>query len=90
VCRQLYLDSHSIAVGELPNINGKFGCAVPIKHSLYASGVFSGTDFGSFMGMTVTGNTEGTVYGFQINFGENQYHNNVCPSIPAYLWQRTV
>ena len=77
-------------VGELPNINGKFGCSVPVYHANYASGVFRGTNFGSLTGRTVVGDTEGTVYGFQLDFGKNQYHNNVAPCVSAYLWQRTV
>ena len=81
---------HQLTVGELPQIEGAFGCSVPAYHASYASGVFKGTDFGSKTGKTTTGDTDGMVYGFQIDFGNNQYHNNVSPCLGAYLWQRTV
>lgn len=81
---------HQLTVGELPNIKGKFGCSVPVYHTNYASGVFSGTDFGSLTGKTASSDAEGTVFGFQLDFGKNQYHNNVAPCVSAYLWQRTV
>lgn len=84
------LEKNSIAVGELPNINGEFGCAVPDNHTKYTSGVFVGTDFGSFTGSVMHGGTDGTVYGFYMNFGNNKRHNNVSPCLGAYIWQRTV
>ena len=62
---------HLLTVGELPNINGQFGCGVPNYHSArYANGVFSGIEF------SVTENRpgaseNGNVFGYSINFGNN-------------------
>ena len=81
---------NSIAVGEMPKIEGTFGCAVPAYHVNFANGVFSGTDFGAKTGDIVDGSTRnGTIYGYHIEFGNNQYHNNVAPCIPAFCWKRT-
>ena len=80
-----------MTVGELPNINGKFGCSVPAYHANFAGGVFAGTDFDTSKGkVTPSGNTVGTVFGYRLSFGDNQRHNNVAPCVSAYLWQRTV
>ena len=81
---------HQLTVGELPNINGKFGCSVPNNHTKYTSGVFGGMDFGSFTGNVSHNGTDGIVYGFYMNFGNNKRHNNVSPCLGAYIWQRTV
>lgn len=79
-----------MTVEELPNIEGSFGCSVPANHIKFANGVFSSTNFGDTKGDTVSGpNHTGMVYGFHINFGNNQYHNNIAPCVSAYIWRRT-
>ena len=78
-----------MTVGELPNIKGTFGCAVPAYHVQFANGVFSGTDFGNKSGIvTNDADRNGTVYGYRIEFGNNQRHNNVSPCLAVYLWER--
>ena len=78
-----------MTVGELPNINGKFGCGVPNYHSTgYANGVFSGIDFG-VTEKRPGASENGNVFGYSINFGNNERHNNVSPCVGAYLWHRT-
>lgn len=80
---------HKITVGELPKIKGTFGCAVPVYHTTFANGVFSGTDFGDKSGSITDGSERnGVVFGYCIEFGSNQYHNNVSPCISAYMWKR--
>lgn len=80
---------HQITVGELPKIKGTFGCAVPFYHTTFANGVFHGTDFGDKLGSITDGSERnGTVFGYCIEFGSNQYHNNVSPCISAYMWKR--
>ena len=78
-----------MTVGELPNITGSFGCAVPAYHVNFANGVFSGTDFGDKTGAITNGSDRnGTIYGYRIEFGNKQYHNNTAPCVSAYLWRR--
>lgn len=87
---RLPLGKNGLAVGELPNINGQFGCGVPNYHSTkYANGVFSGTNFG-VTEKRPGASENGNVFGYSINFGNNERHNNVAPCVSAYLWQRTV
>lgn len=89
MCCQLPLEKNSIAVGELPKIEGAFGCAVPAYHATFANGVFHGMDFGDKSGAVTNGpDRNGVVYGYSINFGNNQRHNNVSPCLAVYLWER--
>ena len=91
MCCQLPLEKNSIAVGELPEIEGSFGCAVPSYHAEFADGVFHGMDFGDKSGSITNGSDRnGIVYGYRIEFGSNQYHNNTSPCVSAYIWRRTV
>ena len=80
-----------MTVGELPNIEGTFGCSVPDYHNTFVNGVFSGTTFGDKSGVVAyaSGN-QGCVYGYRIEFGNNQHHNNTSPCVSAYIWRRTV
>ena len=81
---------HQITVGELPKIEGTFGCAVPGNHLKFTNGVFSGIDFGDKTGVITNGsNRNGIVYGYRIKFGGNQYHNNTSSCVSAYIWRRT-
>lgn len=80
-----------MTVGELPKIKGTFGCSVPTYHVNFANGVFSGTDFGDKTSNITNGSDRnGIIYGYHIEFGNDQRHNNIAPCISAYLWQRTV
>lgn len=83
------LEAYSLAVGELPEIEGTFGCAVPNYHTTFVDGVFSGIAFDGRTG-TIVGGAQytGTIYGYHIEFGNNQYHNNIAPVVAAYLWKR--
>ena len=82
---------HQLTVGELPEIKGTFGCAVPSYHTRFANGVFVGTDFGDKSGNVTNGpDRNGVVYGYRIEFGNNQRHNNTTPCVSAYIWRRTV
>lgn len=79
-----------MTVGELPKIEGTFGCVVPAYHANFANGVFFGTNFGDKTGDTTNGSyRNGTVYGYHIEFGSNQYHNNTSPCVSAHIWRRT-
>jgi len=83
------VEAYRIATDELPQINGAFGCAVPDGHAGYASGVFSGTTI-SQKGTIISGNKgEYIIYGYKLNFGKNNPHNNTQSSIAAYCWKRT-
>lgn len=80
-----------MTVGELPKIEGSFGCAVPEYHTAFADGVFHGMDFGDKSGFITNGSDRnGVVYGYHIEFGNNQRHNNTAPCVSAYIWRRTV
>ena len=84
------MEAHILAVGELPKIEGTFGCAVPGYHASFANGVFHGTDFGDKSGSITNGSyRNGIVYGYRIDFGSNQYHNNTSSCVSAYIWRRT-
>lgn len=82
--------THCLAVGELPKIEGTFGCSVPAYHSNFAKGVFKDTDFGTKQSQIAPPGDVNTVYGYSLSFGDNQRHNNIAPCVSAYLWQRTV
>ena len=90
MCRQLYLEAYCLAVGELPEIKGTFGCSVPTYHVNFANGVFAGMNFGTNQSNIAQAGDVSTVYGYRLSFGDNQRHNNVAPCVSAYLWQRTV
>lgn len=79
-----------MTVGELPQIEGAFGCSVPTYHINFAKGVFKGIDFGTNQSQIAPLGDVNTVYGYSLSFGDNQRHNNVAPCVSAYLWQRTV
>ena len=81
---------HQITVGELPKIKGTFGCAVPAYHVQFANGVFSGADFGDKTGIITDGtDSNKIIYGYHIEFGGNQYHNNTAPVVACFCWKRT-
>jgi hypothetical protein len=84
------LAQNRVAVGELPEIKGTFGCSVPAYHVNFANGVFAGTDFGTSKSKVAQPVNADTVFGYRLSFGDNQRHNNVAPCVSAYLWQRTV
>jgi hypothetical protein len=74
----------------LPKIKGTFGCAVPAYHARFANGVFSGTDFGDKSGIVTNGaDRNGIIYGYRIEFGNNQHHSNVAPCVSCFCWRRT-
>lgn len=90
MCRIIYLATYRLAVGELPKIEGNFGCAVPVYHTTFANGVFHGMDFGDKTGIVTNGSDRnGIVYGYHIEFGSNQYHNNTAPVVACFCWRRT-
>ena len=72
----------------MPNINGKFGVAVPQNHNDFRMGVFSATDFGTKKAKIAQGNIEAIVYGYILNFGNDKYHENISPALAAYGWKR--
>lgn len=81
---------HQLSVGEMPKIEGNFGCSVPNGHHLFAEGVFDAINFGNKEGdVAYAPSGPGTIYGYHIEFGNNQYHNNVAPCISAFCWKRT-
>lgn len=80
---------HQLTVGELPKIEGTFGCSVPNYHSTFVNGVFSAMSFGDKSGVVAgASGSQGEVFGYHIEFGNNQYHNNVSPCISAYMFKR--
>ena len=81
--------TYCIAVGELPEIEGTFGCSVPNYHNFFANGVFSAIDFGDKSGVVaIASGSQRDVFGYHIEFGNNQYHNNIAPCVASYLWKR--
>lgn len=79
-----------MTVGELPKIEGTFGCSVPNYHNTFVNGVFSAINFGDKSGVVADASgSQGDVFGYHIEFGNNQYHNNVAPCISAFCWRRT-
>lgn len=80
---------HQITVGELPKIEGTFGCSVPNYHNTFVNGVFSAIKFGDKSGVVAgASGSQRDVFGYHIEFGNNQYHNNVSPCISAYMFKR--
>ena len=82
------LEKKYIAVGEMPNIYGKFGVAVPQNHNDFRMGVFSATNFGTKKSKIAQGDIEAMVYGYILNFGNDKYHENISPALAAYGWKR--
>ena len=82
------LEKKYIAVGEMPNINGKFGVAAPQNHNDFRMGVFSATNFGTKKAKIAQGDIEAIVYGYILNFGNDKYHENISPALAAYGWKR--
>lgn len=81
---------HQLSVGELPRIEGNFGCSVPNNHHLFANGVFHTMYFGNRTeGVARAPSENGEIFGYYIEFGNNQYHSNVAPCISAFCWKRT-
>lgn len=80
---------HQITVGELPKIEGTFGCSVPNYHRTFVNGVFYAMSFGDKSGVVAgASGSQGEVFGYHMEFGNNQYHNNVSPCISAYMFKR--
>lgn len=73
-------------VGELPNVKGTFG--MHERNGVYesrVSGVFSYRGkSGSWAPST---ERDGGI--ITMNFGKDEYHNNIAPCTAAYTWKRT-
>lgn len=84
-------ENHTLLEAELPNIQGDFGCAVPYIHSGWRSGVFVSKTIGysGNQAPNIENTAAGNVYGYEVDFGQNQSHNNMPPYIVAYCWRRT-
>lgn len=90
MCSHLPLEKNCLAVGELPEIEGTFGCATPNYHTTFVDGVFSGIKFDGRTGTIVSGSQyTGNIYGYRIEFVGNQYHNNTAPCVSCFCWRRT-
>lgn len=73
-------------VGELPNVKGTFG--MHERNGIYASrvsGVFSYRSKSESWAPSV--DKDGGI--ITMNFGKDEYHNNIAPCTAAYTWKRT-
>lgn len=68
----------ALTVAQLPNVTGSFGLAVPGNHGAYCSGVFSGCTqaTGLNLSATQTSGSNLSLWGYKINFGNNQTHTH--------------
>ena len=83
--------THTLTETELPEIDGEFATAVVGQHTNKGvKGHAYGTNFGTFTsgGITGTGITNETQYGYGYKFGGGQPHNNMPPYLANYCWRR--
>ena len=74
------------SLGELPNVSGTFPGLIADSFQHDLSGVFSGV----VKPFTKSMHTDKTdiSWGFSMNFGNNERHNNISPVIGVYAWRR--
>ena len=77
---------HKSTLGELPNVSGTFPGLIADSFQHDLSGVFSGV----VKPFTKSMHTDKTdiSWGFSMNFGNNERHNNISPVIGVYAWRR--
>ena len=80
--------SHNIAVGELPVVEGKVGCPVPGNHGRYVNGAIYALTYTTGVSVTVQTNSEGTLWGYGIRFGNNEKHQIIQPFSACFLYKR--
>ena len=81
--------THKLVNAELPKLHGE-GQYKPYD-SFGTSGIVSGKSWSQGLNFSAAaGSTyNSTVYGFQIDFGNDQPHNNLQPYITCYMYKRT-
>ena len=85
MCRQLYLEAYCLAVGELPQIEGRFPGVIFDSFQDNISGIVKPLQAFT-KSLHCTDNK--TDWGYELSFGNNQYHDNVSPCISVYIWRR--
>lgn len=83
-------ETHTLTEAQLPNISGTFADFAlqdSNQAAVAVSGVFSSYQAGGYQGIGTS--SAGTRRdGVSMNFGANQPHNNIQPSIVVYIWRR--
>ena len=81
--------THKLVNAELPKLHGE-GQYKPYD-SFSTSGIVAGKSWSQTKNFSAAGGTQSasTVYGFQIDFGNDQPHNNLQPYITCYMYKRT-
>ena len=79
-----------MTVGELPAITGRImnACAQDNNMGINCDGVFSSFSAGS-SGRPSSSTYDAKADSVELNFGSNIIHNNIQPSMAAYIWKRT-
>ena len=80
--------SHQLTVGELPVVEGKVGCPVPGNHGRYVNGAIYALTYTTGVSVTVQTNSEGTLWGYGIRFGNNEKHQIIQPFSACFLYKR--
>jgi len=71
---------------QLPKLSGSMQTSVPDSFS--TSGIISGNSWSQTKSDTASKSARSTIYGFKIDIGGGQSHNNLQPYITVYMWRR--
>ena len=72
---------------QLPKITGEMQTLVPDNFS--TSGVITGENWSTPKKVAPNTSMQNTIYGFSLNFGNNEAHTNLQPYLTCYIWKRT-
>ncbi|MBR3353390.1 hypothetical protein IKG49_02240 [Candidatus Saccharibacteria bacterium] len=79
--------THALTNAQLPKLSGTMQTSVPDGFS--TSGIISGNNWSQTKSDTASKTGRSTIYGFKIDIGGDQAHNNLQPYITCYMWRRT-